>query len=967
MANLLDEPVARQTDVQHPLTRLGGAIRRYVAIEGAAAVGMFLALWFWLGLAADFGSFKLFNWDWVQEWPRSFRGVLLVGLSVGLLGVVIFKLVRRLTVDFAPAGLALVLEKKFPARLGDRLITAVELADLDRAESQGYSRAMIEETMREASSRVGEVPFHDVFDWSRLKRLKWWAIALAVGPFLIFGSAYSAIKRTNPAHDFLPRFREVTVTWIKRDLLLRDVIWPRRAMLELLDFPESGELKVGRDSAAPRLRIRARRWVWADASVPEGWRQMTWADLSPEFLGSAIPALPSEFMGKDTSLDRLEMALDDPTTRQRLGATGESLVDLFAKLTTKAQQPGTHPTFRRLEVPDRVEVKYWGAQTSNRMELARGPGWEYTGAMSDLKESVKFWVRGVDYYTATRLVTLVPPPALQELKRIEFRPAYLYHRPPIGSPPEGGPMALRGLRQRVTDLASLNGPTTRFSLPAGTELVLEATVDKELTEAVLHPRGHAGESSVATTTLDLAADRLGFHHNFGPVVTPLDFEFEFTDTDGVRASRHVTVELFRDLPPVVNVVIDGIRKTPQGHYLVTPSAQIPFDGKVADGVGGQPGGLDRVDYTLTLMKLQSSGDVNVQASWLAETIAPAFGGPIANLAVQTWATTEVSKQVVAASPESMVKSFPLETFQQAMRDRAGRDVTRAELVTRLSQEPGANPLIKEFVLQPRFESFDLRARMPELKVKEELAVQPRYRMKLTVTATDNNVETAPGIAANKEPPFTVMIVSEPELLVEVAREEENLHLKTEDAIARLREARQKLEKTSEELTAAPKDQLATLGQRAQEVLDGTEKARDVVQEVFNDYSRVLRELELNRVSPKLIAKVRGEICMPLEGALKVEFVSTTEAIDAFRRELEAARKPTADMTQDAKARLTKLIDKLVEVMNAMGEVTTINKLIATLREIEKGQDQTIGPRLKELQRLQREKLRKQLEGEGEGK
>src|SRR5689334_9007675 len=109
--------VAERPSVHSPLARLSGAIRRYVVLEGAAAIGLFLALWFWLGLAADFGSFKLFGLDWVQELPRSFRSVLLVGLLAGLVGVVIFKLVRRLTVDFAPAALALVLEKQFPAIL----------------------------------------------------------------------------------------------------------------------------------------------------------------------------------------------------------------------------------------------------------------------------------------------------------------------------------------------------------------------------------------------------------------------------------------------------------------------------------------------------------------------------------------------------------------------------------------------------------------------------------------------------------------------------------------------------------------------------------------------------------------------------------------------------------------------------------------------------------------------------------
>ena len=82
----------------------------------------------------------------------------------------------------------------------------------------------------------------------------------------------------------------------------------------------------------------------------------------------------------------------------------------------------------------------------------------------------------------------------------------------------------------------------------------------------------------------------------------------------------------------------------------------------------------------------------------------------------------------------------------------------------------------------------------------------------------------------------------------------------------------------------------------------------------------------------------------------------------FRKELEASRKPTSEMIQQAQTRLDRLIARLTDIMNAMGEVTTINKLIAVLCEIEKGQEQTIGPRLKELIRIQREKILEKLKG-----
>jgi len=968
--------------IRHPLKRLRGTIRRYVTLEGALAVALFLLLWFWIGLALDLGSFKLFGFDWVQEWPRWVRGGLLSTALAGLAAVAITKLVRRLTVDFRPRALALVLEHKFPETLGDRLITAVELADLDRAESHGYSRAMIAETVREAGDRVATVPVLEVFDWARLRRQAGWVLAAALLPFALFGIAYTAVKRTDPREDFLPRFRESVVTWLRRDVLLQNVIWPRKAYLEVLDFPASGDLRVGRDAAAPRLRVRARRWVIADPVAPEGWRAMTWGDLTPKLAGGDVPALPVELLepgrlaaalaglaggpvadvaavGRpdDWTLDRVNIALEDSTVRQRIADHRPDIIAVFDVLEARAAEPGFRSTLRRLEVPERVEVKYWGAQTSNRMELLRGPGWEYAGTLADLKETVKFWARGADYYTATRSITLVPPPSLQQLRRTEYRPAYLYHRPPT----DGGPPALRGLRQKVEDLVGLNGTTSRLAVPEGTDLILEGQLDKELESVILRPRTRAADDRFAAQALPLTDDRLGFRHRIDGVNAPLDFDLEFTDTDGVKSARHVVIDAVRDLPPVVNVVIDGIRKTNQGPYLVTPLAMIPFEGKAIDGLSGALGGLDRLDYSLTLSRVESATAVGERAAWLAAALLPtAAGGE--QLITSAAATAEAARVVAAISAETTGRTFPLESFQQRVREAAQRDVPRAELTRRLEQPPGPAPLIRELVLQPKFEYLDLRERLPELKARAEDEVQTRYRMRLTVIATDNNIETGPGVAANKEPPFTVLVVSEAELLVEIARDEEALHLKTEDAVARLREARQKLEKVAEELPAAGNDALTTFAQRAQEVAEAVVKARDVVQEVATEYNRILRELELNRVSARIVEKVKGEICLPLDSALRGEFVRAEESLEVYRKELDAARKPDDPLTAQAKDRLDRLIAKLSQVMAAMGDVTTINKLITALREIEKGQEQAVGARLRELQRLQREKLLEKLKG-----
>src|SRR5262245_16656987 len=113
MATVAPPPVPSPADdtrrrVEHPLQRLRGYIRWYVALEGVAVTLLFLALWFWLGLLIDYGFFKAFTVDWVQELPRGFRVCLLGGLVGALLGLVAFKVLLRLFREFRDPALALV-------------------------------------------------------------------------------------------------------------------------------------------------------------------------------------------------------------------------------------------------------------------------------------------------------------------------------------------------------------------------------------------------------------------------------------------------------------------------------------------------------------------------------------------------------------------------------------------------------------------------------------------------------------------------------------------------------------------------------------------------------------------------------------------------------------------------------------------------------------------------------------------
>jgi hypothetical protein len=74
--------------VVHPLERLRGYIRLYVIVEGIAVLFLSLALVFWLGLLFDYGIFKAFGLDWVQELGYVGRTLLLGLLFTATLAVI---------------------------------------------------------------------------------------------------------------------------------------------------------------------------------------------------------------------------------------------------------------------------------------------------------------------------------------------------------------------------------------------------------------------------------------------------------------------------------------------------------------------------------------------------------------------------------------------------------------------------------------------------------------------------------------------------------------------------------------------------------------------------------------------------------------------------------------------------------------------------------------------------------------
>jgi hypothetical protein len=915
-----------QRRVVHPLQRLRGYIRTYVTVEGLALALLYMAWWFWITLALDYGFFKIFGIDFVQTFPMEFRVVVLIVLSGGLLVLVAGKVVFRLFREFRDGALAMVLERRFPAELGDRLITAVELADPRLSDRYGYSQPMVDETVREAADRVNRLPVADVFNWKLLRRHAIRVIFLTLGLYLLIGLGYCVFRRAS-VEGFVVRFNTVAGIWFERNVLLHNTLWPRRAYLELINFPISGDLRVGRDAPPPALRVRALKWVVADRGTAEGWRAMKWSDITTSLYGKELPStslLPDGW--RDWTLDQIELQLDKPETKAGMAAnTSIALIEVFSQLEARAQDPHMARKFRQLVIPKDVTVYYKGETVRSEQTLKKQAENEYAGVLSDLKESVRFTVNGEDYYTPYQQITIVPPPSLVVLAFDTEEPAYLHHRPPAGEELK----YLKGKKHVFQDRAvSLSGAVSRVPVPAGTNVVLKGKTDKPLRAeggVRLLPR----EASASVNVPVQMTDTQSLEVRFNNVTALLDFIFEMTDTDNVVGLRHVTITPEEDMPPEIDMAVEVIRKVGQA-YMVTPVAHIPFSGRVRDDHG-----IHTLDFNYQLTALDSQAAIQAgQVASLFQLSPPMSGSTVLAPGYLGWLG-----RVIRASAEDSrqpPRTMPVGAFAKKQRDLASEDLTAEDLEKHLRDQQSQLPALKEHVLDPQDDkegAFDVGKL--GLKVTEDRQYQPRYRMRLWMVATDNNIETGPAVGQAKEK-FVFLIVSENELILEIAKEEETLHLKLEDTVNKLKDARNKLDQVMTELPELKPNEFSPMARRAEEIIDALGRGLDVTREVYLDYSRILRETQVNQINPKYIERIERGICQPLNDAINQEFDRSDRAMRAFHQTLEEKKKdpPKAD---EAKKELTQLIDRLTLVLDAMGEIITINKLIQQLESIKKAE------------------------------
>ncbi len=1051
-----------QRRVRHPLQTLRKYIRAYVLLEGLAIAILFLAAWFWGGLLLDYGTFRLFAFDWLQELrdlaPDSGNAVLirlvLLGVLFGVLGtLVVTKVALRWMREFNDGALALVLERRFPNELGDRLITAVELADPKAAGEYGYSQAMVEHTIADAVARVDRLPVAGAFNWGRLVR--WWVfVGLATAGMLVIVAIAAtgiglAIDDIKSPMEFPWRFSDVSAIWTERNLLLKNTYWPRSAYLELTRFQgrydSPNEMRVPRDEQRPELLVRAVEWVVADPNATDGWRALRWQDLADKHLIDpallarvAIPAdweywiidlddldpkVPNglvpvtlqdrtagavrdalaadplfvknleqagawEAVNDDLlnwqrwTIDRIVLQEKRPEVRVPLRALGayDPLDAVLKKLDELAEAPSMSRTVRKLTIPQTVRVIARGDTTvvsescepllDNKKESTN----KFSFALDKLKESARLRMKGEDYYTPAKLITLVAPPSVRRLSVDKEEPAYLYHRL------QGGLQdALKGQKQLFRDYTvSITGELSTIDVPLGTSLVVRAQTDRKLRAPVRMKAPPARDAGVIVPdqTVQLGSDGQSFTVDFTNVVRTLDFIFEFTDEDNVRGRRHIRIRPVDDLPPSFegDVGLGVVLRKPRPRrrrevgpggaadsFLITPDALLPFVGQIRDDHGLTRAGwlfdVEPVDVELIaagkdskdrLPKLVLGGNAQQRRTGLimsALQYNPAHAAP--PLAIPTylnWLDRVLVADLSRAGsiqPETFVVMDQFKALlerKSVERDQAGNTVEIPQTALADKLQAPARPLPGwEFNLRDE-EGFDVKRLLPKLKADARTEGQLHYLIKLSVLATDNNVEngrdkfqddvgrTFWGNSTRSKSPLQFLVVSENELLSQIALEEEVLFDQLEKTYEKLRLARSLSEEQLVKLTGSMRDDEMTLvSLRLDEARKAIIDAGSDTRQVASAYVNILKEMKANRVQKDRTERIEDKVVWPLERTVDAKdgnFVVTDElfqkAYQAVDDDAQANRGlANKVMHQQNVQKAERELDQLMEKINSV--------------------------------------------------
>jgi hypothetical protein len=263
--------------------------------------------------------------------------------------------------------------------------------------------------------------------------------------------------------------------------------------------------------------------------------------------------------------------------------------------------------------------------------------------------------------------------------------------------------------------------------------------------------------------------------------------------------------------------------------------------------------------------------------------------------------------------------------------------------------------------------FDVRKQLPRLKVANpQKQGQLHYMLKVSVLATDNNVNvksdnafkdelgrTFWGNTTRSKTPFQFLVVTENELLSQIAIEEEALYERLDSTYEKLKNAKTIAdEQTGKLASSATKDEeISLVAIRLDEIRKTVIDAGGATREIYSAYSNILKELQVNRVKKDRTEQVEDKIVWPLSQAVdpdpaKGNFIKTDDLYQKAYTETDddaqsnkglANRARHLDTMRKAGIEMDALMDRIRGVVNAMNEGVVESKLIEGLIIMERSE------------------------------
>jgi hypothetical protein len=771
-------------ELQAVLSELRSRIRWYVAGEGSALVLVALGLCFWGSFLCDF---------WL-EWPRFVRFALLLAM-VGCVGWTFFqKLLARLGRDLRDRGLALVLERRFPA-LGDRLITTVELAEKQR-DTGTLGGALLERTVSEVRELAGQLKVGEALNHRPLARA-------AGGAALLLVSVVA----------FAAAFGDYFGPWYRRNVLLADELYPRRTRLELFVVAEPGERRLPLTSTGSYKHPRGADFTLL-AVVPEGG-----------------------------------------------------------------------------QTPDEVRIAHrLVAGGSDRREyLTRFGEREFRITLPGLSDSLEFRLRGGDYSSPAPVrVDVVDPPRLDEVVLQCLYPAYTGRNrvDDATGQPERVPVAVQG---------------TQVSLPAGTDFVMVARVNKPLVRGTVRIEPH--ELLLEQGTLSL---RTG-----GPsgVVRPLPVPAGETwglSADGLTVRIPWRLATAPSGPPKTDEVIDPIPATGD----VPVPVPLASEGALAISLEDTDGIISPDPIRLSIQgETDQPPSLDVRTRGIGNSITRQARIPVVGTITDDFGVRVVRFDAYVDAEET-ARPLPLATQPQGL-------------------------TITEFPVEGRYEVLPL-----ELTLGQKLT--------LAVTAADGDTLTGPHERSTEKLVFS--IVSNDELLALVAAKELNLRRRFEQILDEVRNARKDMlvhrakaddgRKLRAQGTRNPEEEgkLTEIDQAVSSAVErvnsGLLKNENELMSVELSFRDIRDEIENNAVPDmrRLLSRLDDGIVGPLHEVNEKDLKRVRDGLGLLRLAVQDKTDPLApaDVVLEE---LATTIRHLEAILAQMVKLESYNEAVQLLRDI----------------------------------